>query len=78
MPCKCSSMATGFELSLADVTRAEKSRKLKQQMSNNITHELRTPVSSIRGYIETILDCDSLSDERKHYFLERRKRKWCD
>ncbi|WP_417148952.1 sensor histidine kinase [Prevotellamassilia timonensis] len=61
----------GFELSLADVTRAEKSRKLKQQMSNNITHELRTPVSSIRGYIETILDCDSLSDERKHYFLEK-------
>ena len=60
-----------FELSLADVTRAEKSRKLKQQMSNTITHELRAPVSSIRGYIETILDCDSLSDERKRYFLEK-------
>ena len=60
-----------FEVSIADVTRSEKNRKLKQQMSNNITHELRTPVSSIRGYIETILSCDSLSNERKHHFLEK-------
>ena len=60
-----------FELSLADVTRAEKNKKLKQQMSNNITHELRTPVSSIRGYIETILECHTLSEDRKRYFLER-------
>ncbi len=60
-----------FELSLADVTRAEKNKKLKQQMSNNITHELRTPVSSIRGYIETILECQTLSEDRKRYFLER-------
>ena len=60
-----------FELTLADVTKAEKNKKLKQQMSNNITHELRTPVSSIRGYIETILDCPNLSEDRKHYFLEK-------
>lgn len=60
-----------FELSLADVTRTEKNKKLKQQMSNNITHELRTPVSSIRGYIETILECQTLSEDRKRYFLER-------
>ena len=40
-------------------------------MSNNITHELRTTVSSIRGYIETILDCPTLNDERKFYFLKK-------
>ena len=60
-----------FELSLADVTKAEKNRVLKQQMSNNITHELRTPVSSIRGYLETIIECPTLSDERKRYFVEK-------
>ena len=60
-----------FEITLADVTKAEKNRKLKQQMSNNITHELRTPVSSIRGYIETIQECPTLSDERKRYFLDK-------
>lgn len=63
--------ADDFEMSVYDVTRAEKSRILKQQMSNNITHELRTPVSSIRGYLETILDCPSLSAEKKAYFIER-------
>lgn len=61
----------GFELSLSDITRAEKNKILKQQMSNNITHELRTPVSSIRGYIETITSCPNLSNERKQYFLEK-------
>lgn len=60
-----------FEISLSDVTKTEKNKKLKQQMSNNITHELRTPVSSIRGYLETILTCNSLSEERKHYFIEK-------
>lgn len=60
-----------FEMTLTDVTRSEKNKLLKQQMSNNITHELRTPVSSIRGYIETILSCRSLSPEKQHYFLER-------
>lgn len=60
-----------FEMTLSDVTRAEKNRKLKQEMSNNITHELRTPVSSIRGYIETLLECPNLSSERSRYFMER-------
>lgn len=60
-----------FELTLADVTRAEKSKKLKQQMSNNITHELRTPVSSIRGYLETVLTCSGLSADKKQHFIEK-------
>lgn len=60
-----------LEMTLSDITRAEKNRRLKQQMSNNITHELRTPVSSIRGYVETLLNCPSLSEERRRHFLER-------
>lgn len=60
-----------FEMTLNDVTRTEKSRLLKQQMSNNITHELRTPVSSIRGYVETLLECEGLTEERRKHFLQR-------
>lgn len=60
-----------FEMTLSNITHIEKNKKLKQQMSNNITHELRTPVSSISGYIETILNCENLSEERRRYFLER-------
>lgn len=58
-----------YELTLSDVTKAEKNKTLKQQMSNNITHELRTPVSSIRGYLETVLTCPTLPAERKEYFI---------
>lgn len=60
-----------FELTLSDVTKVEKNKRLKQQISNNVTHELRTPVSSIRGYIETLLECPGLGEERKRYFLEK-------
>lgn len=60
-----------FEMTLCNITHIEKSRKLKQQMSNNITHELRTPISSISGYIETLLHCKGLTPERQHHFLER-------
>lgn len=46
----------------------------KRELSNNIAHELKTPVSSIQGYLETILDAragGSLSDEQLSRFLER-------
>ncbi len=61
----------GFELTLTDITQAEKSRLLKQQMSNNITHELRTPVSSVRGYLETLMACPGMPEERRRHFEER-------
>ena len=46
----------------------------KRELSNNIAHELKTPVSSIQGYLETILEAragGSISDEQLSRFLER-------
>jgi len=43
----------------------------KRQLTQNIAHELKTPVSSIQGYLETILSNPDLSEEKKNYFLER-------
>ena len=40
-------------------------------MTNNIAHELRTPVTSIRGYLETILNLDEDDASRRNIFLER-------
>lgn len=46
-------------------------RLLKQQMTNNISHELKTPVSSIRGYLETISEHPDLDAERRQLFIEK-------
>lgn len=49
----------------------QRNRQLKQEMTSNISHELKTPVSSIRGYLEILLSDKPVDDERRHYFLER-------
>lgn len=59
------------EVVLNNVTEVEKTRILKQEMTSNIAHELRTPVSSISGYMETLIDQKELSPEKREYFLER-------
>ncbi len=46
-------------------------RLLKQQMTNNISHELKTPVSSIRGYLETLSEHPDIEEERKRIFIQR-------
>jgi len=60
----------GFEIILNDITKQEKTRRLKQEMTGNIAHELRTPVTSIRGYLETVLEND-LEEEKKKHFISR-------
>ena len=62
---------SGFEITISDISAVEKNRQTKQQMTNNIAHELRTPVSSIRGYLETLKMCRDISPERRHIFIDR-------
>ena len=45
--------------------------RLKRQLTQNIAHELKTPVSSIRGYLETILENPDMDKETEKDFLER-------
>jgi signal transduction histidine kinase len=59
-----------FEIILRDTTKQERTRQLKQEMTGNIAHELRTPVTSIRGYLETILE-QPLDAEKQHTFLTK-------
>ena len=61
----------GFEITINDVTETEKNRNMKQQMTNNIAHELRTPVSSVRGYLETLISCPDVPEARRQVFIDR-------
>lgn len=46
-------------------------RELKHSLTSNIAHELKTPVSSIRGYLETIIENPDISEDRKSLFIDR-------
>ena len=53
------------------IIEQQRNQQLKQEMTNNISHELKTPVSSILGYLEILLGDKPLDDEKRRYFLER-------
>ena len=60
-----------FEISINDVTQEEEQVNLKRQLTQNIAHELKTPVSSIQGYLETIVSNENIPREKINVFLER-------
>lgn len=53
------------------IVEQETNRRLKQEMTSNIAHELKTPVSSIRGYLEILLGEKPVDEQQRRYFLER-------
>jgi len=59
-----------FEISIKDVTEIEKTRFMKQEMTSNIAHELRTPVTSLRAYLETLSE-QNLPTDKQHQFVHR-------
>lgn len=45
--------------------------RIKKQLTNNINHELKTPVASIQVCLETLLEHKNMSDEKREMFLQR-------
>jgi two-component system OmpR family sensor kinase/two-component system phosphate regulon sensor histidine kinase PhoR len=60
-----------FEITIFDITKQVNQQMLKQEMTGNIAHELRTPISSIQGFLETILQNPAMEETQKSYFIER-------
>ena len=49
----------------------EKENRMRRELTQNIAHELKTPVASILGYTETILNSPGIDDEVKNQFIAR-------
>ncbi len=45
--------------------------RIKRQLTNNINHELKTPICSILGYLEMILGNDKLEKKTMRTFVEK-------
>ena len=45
--------------------------RIKRQLTNNINHELKTPVASIQVCLETLLSGISISEEKRQELIER-------
>src|SRR6056297_2062723 len=60
-----------FEIIITDITKLEKNKRIKQQMTSNIAHELKTPITSIQGFLETIISDPDIETETQNHFIKR-------
>lgn len=51
--------------------QAEKENIMRRELTQNIAHELKTPVASILGFTETILNTPDISNADKDMFVNR-------
>ncbi len=49
----------------------EDKARLKRQLTQNVAHELKTPVSSIQGYLETIVSNPDIDAQTREQFIQR-------
>jgi two-component system phosphate regulon sensor histidine kinase PhoR len=61
--------AVGAVVVLNDVTRLKRLEAVRRDFVANVSHELKTPVTSIKGFTETLLDGASEDPEASRRFL---------
>ena len=53
---------------ISDVTRVRKLEQLRSEFVANVTHELKTPLTSIRGSIELLKSADRDEETREYFY----------
>ena len=53
------------------IHEAHEKIRIKRELTNNINHELKTPLSAIKGYLETILSYPDMNREQRELFTQK-------
>lgn len=56
---------------LHDVSELERLENIRRDFVANVSHELKTPITAIRGFLETLIDDDGMSPENKRLFMAK-------
>ena len=49
----------------------EEKNRLKRQLTNNINHELKTPIGVIKGYLDTIVNNPDMDENSRNHFITK-------
>lgn len=49
----------------------EEKNRLKRQLTNNINHELKTPIGVIKGYLDTIIANPDMDESSRNHFIRK-------
>lgn len=60
----------GAVIVLADMTRVKKLENIRRDFVANVSHELKTPITSIKGFVETLQDGAIKNPEETKRFLQ--------
>jgi two-component system, OmpR family, phosphate regulon sensor histidine kinase PhoR len=56
---------------LHDVSELERLETIRRDFVANVSHELKTPITAIRGLVETLIDDEEISPENHRLFLSK-------
>lgn len=59
----------GVIVLLRDITRLEEAEKIRSEFVSNVSHELKTPLTSIRGFTELLLSGKVQDEDTKNKYL---------
>ena len=63
--------ATGLLIVMHDVTELRRLERMRQEFVSNVSHELKTPLTAIQAYADTLLDGAIEDPDNSHLFLTR-------
>ncbi len=57
-----------------DITELERLESVRRDFVSNVSHELKTPLTAIHGYVETLLEADPVDGPTRGRFLRKIRR----